>query len=157
MNISVCACDTDVAFLGKLAEDTIRPWPLFASTVTVILNSTNYDRPHALRLPLLYKHPSLPESVHSYPHIMKLVPLSLLLCIPLRALTASVSSGSSPSSPSLPSALSPSPASPQTDMDTVLQRRLGFITASITMVSRIASWHVLILCFSSYSSDALVP
>src|SRR6266478_1436820 len=66
--------------------------------------------------------------------------LVLVLCIPLRALTASVVSPNSPSSgPSLLSASSPPPTQ---DMDTVLQRRLGFITASATMVSRIASWHV---------------
>lgn len=77
------------------------------------------------------------ESVHSFLHIMKLVSLIFLFSIPL-ALTASVS----PSGSSL-SASPPSPTSPQTqqDMDTVLQRRLDFITTSATMVSGIASWH----------------
>jgi hypothetical protein len=39
---------------------------------------------------------------------------------------------------------SPSPRSPQTlqDMNTVLQRRLGFIIASATQASQIASWQV---------------
>lgn len=91
------------------------------------------------RLPLLFKRvrvrPTLPESLHSL-HIMKLPPLLLVLCIPLLALTASV----------LP-----------LDMDTVLQRRLGFISASATLVSYIASWHVPTLCLSSYTSNALVP
>src|SRR5229473_1378570 len=97
---------------------------------------------------------SAPESVHSLLHIMKLVsllcPASLILCTPLRAFAASVSSPSlTPPSQSSSSAASPSLTSSQTqqdmDMDTVLQRRLGFITASATMVSYIASWHVLSL------------
>jgi hypothetical protein len=82
---------------------------------------------------------------------MKLVsllyPASLILCTPLRAFAASVSSPSlTPLGQSLSSAASPSLTSSQTqqdmDMDTVLQRRLGFITTSATMVSDIASWHV---------------
>lgn len=61
--------------------------------------------------------------------------------------SATVSRSPTPSSSPSPSASSASfssPVSPQTqqDMDTVLQRRLGFITASTTQVSRISSWHV---------------
>lgn len=123
---------------------------------------TNHGRFHALCFfqfqpaGLLYKRPSLLESVHSFLHIMKLVSL-LLLCIPLRALSASLFPGSPSSSQSLSPASSPSPTSPQQDMDTVLQRRLGFITTSATMVSHIASWHVPTLCLSSYISNTLVP
>lgn len=88
---------------------------------------------------LHYKSPSLLESVHSFPRTMKLVsliyPVSLVLCIPLRALTASVYP---PGSPSLSSPSSPT--TPTQNMDTVLQRRLGFITSSATMVPSIASW-----------------
>ena len=67
---------------------------------------------------------------------MKLAPsllylASLVLCFPLRALTASASLPSSTSSQT------------QQDTDTILQRRLGFITASATMVSQIGSWQVL--------------
>ena len=54
----------------------------------------------------------------------------LVLCIPLRTLSAS--------------------AQTQQDLDTILQRKLGFITASATMVSQIASWHVSALCISSH-------
>jgi hypothetical protein len=51
---------------------------------------------------------------------------------------------SSSPSPSLSSASFSSPESLQTqqDMDTILQRRLGFITASTTQVSQISSWYV---------------
>jgi len=59
--------------------------------------------------------------------------------------TVSSSSTPSPSPPSpSPSTPVPSPVSQQTqqDMDTVLQRRLGFITASATGASKIASWYV---------------
>ena len=57
--------------------------------------------------------------------------------------TVSSSSTLPPSTP-LPSTPVPSPVSQQTqqDMDTVLQRRLGFITTSATGVSQIASWYV---------------
>jgi hypothetical protein len=132
------------------------------STFPPILNSTGRCngrfhvarfQPRPTTLPLPYKRapvrPSLPESVHSFLHIMKLLSLSLVLCMPLLALTASVPPPGSPSSsPSFWSALSPSATNPQTqqDMDTVLQRRLGFITASATGVSRIASWYVPTLC-----------
>ena len=58
--------------------------------------------------------------------------------------TMSRSSTPSPSPSSSPTPL-PSPVSPQTqqDMNTILQRRLGFITASATEVSQIASWCVI--------------
>jgi hypothetical protein len=85
----------------------------------------------------------LPDTVHSFLHIMILI--FLVLSLPLLALTAAVLPPGSPSSsPSFSSALSPSYTSPQTqqDMDTLLQRRLGFISASATMVSHIASWYV---------------
>ena len=61
-------------------------------------------------------------------------------------LFATMSRGSTPSSSTSSSSTPlPSPVSPQTqqDMSTILQRRLGFITASATEVSHIASWHVI--------------
>jgi hypothetical protein len=59
------------------------------------------------------------------------------------------------SSSSSPTPL-PSPVSPQTqqDMNTILQRRLGFITASATKVSQIASWYVI---YAETSPTHLIP
>ena len=76
---------------------------------------------------------------------MKLLSLIYPASLPLLALTASVFP---PGAPSFVSALSPSPMSPgtQQDMDTVLQRRLGFISASATLVSHIAKWYIPTLC-----------
>ncbi|KAI0002105.1 polysaccharide lyase family 8 protein [Russula vinacea] len=57
--------------------------------------------------------------MHLVPSLLYLACL-VLLCIPLRALSAS--------------------SQTQQDLDTILQRKLGFITASATTVSQIASW-----------------
>jgi len=56
---------------------------------------------------------------------------------------------------SLPSTPLPSSVSPQTqqDMNTILQRRLGFITASATQVSQIASWYVIYVRVFSYTPN----
>ena len=69
--------------------------------------------------------------MHLVPSLLYLACL-VLLCIPLRALSAS--------------------SQTQQDLDTILQRKLGFITASATTVSQIASWHVSALCVS-HTSD----
>ncbi|SRR6266851_812558 len=101
-----------------------------------LISSITYTLLDRLFSSKMYLVPSLLLYLATYTLATSTLSASVLSCLPYCSTYSSESSLSSTSSPD--------PASQQTqqDMDTVLQGRLAFITASVTQVSQIASWYV---------------